>query len=446
VLSDYSLACSGFLWKIDNLLDLTWLQDRYGGAWALIRFYAAYFRHVEDKGQSFERFLQPFVAFFKVERPASFDELKAIVVGLADSELTDWKPPYDRRALKIETFALHCSILLNLIMFLKANNELGLADAIWNSAQAASWPIDSPFKDADDVPASVGDFPTELPESLHVDKLFEFEPDRHGGWLQSWIVNRIMTRGQLWYGNLIETSSDVEWAAPTSQEPGLKTGEEDINDISSTLTETQLQRSEPGSPTKSPLLEQTNREKRSGSRQQLIEGEEKKEIESRGRHSKQLVMSIITHQVLNTVVEEAGHKADRSTVDDPGAYVALIHDVSDGDKVNSTLKSRRAFFDVDEPCLVLTPFNTNLEVLPRPETRSMSISWVVQHPTSPVSEISESGIPVLEQFKFVKAVKGMWAVGYYAGRRYAVSCVDEREVEADKNEESCRDVTKLDSK
>ena len=169
MLSDYSLACSGFLWKIDNLLDLTWLQDRYGGAWARIRFYAAYFRHVEDKGQSFERFLQPFVAFFKVERPASFDELKAIVVGLADSELTDWKPPYDRRALKIETFALHCSILLNLIMFLKANNELGLADAIWNSAQAASWPIDSPFKDADDVPASVGDFPTELPESLHVD-------------------------------------------------------------------------------------------------------------------------------------------------------------------------------------------------------------------------------------------------------------------------------------
>jgi hypothetical protein len=180
--------------------------------------------------------------------------------------------------------------------------------------------------------------------------------------------------------------------------------------------------------------------------QQLTKGEETKEIESRGRHSKQLVMSIITHRVLNTVVEEAGHKADRSTVDDPGAYVALIHDVSDGDKVNSTLKSRRAFFDVDEPCLVLTPFNTNLEALPRPETRSMSLSWVVQHPTSPVPEISESGLPILEQFKFIKAVRGMWAVGYYAGTRYAVSCVDEHEIEADKNEENYRDVMELHGK
>jgi hypothetical protein len=440
VLRNCSLACSGFLWRIDNLLDLAWLQDCYGGAWALIRFYATYFQHVEDGRQSFGDFLRPFVAFFKVERPTSFDELKAIVVGISDSEHSDWKPPYDRRALKIETFTLYCSILLKLILFLKANSELGLADAIWNSAQAASWPIDGPFKDAEDVPGSVEDFPTELPESLHVDKLFEFEPDRHGGWLQSWVVNRIMTRGKLWYGNLIQTSSDVEWPAPTPQESELRTEEEGINNISSTLSETQL-RSEPGNPDKSSSLPQTNEEKRSSNMQQLTKGEETKEIESRGRHSKQLVMSIITHRVLNTVVEEAGHKADRSTVDDPGAYVALIHDVSDGDKVNSTLKSRRAFFEVDEPCLVLTPFNTNLEVLPRPETRSMSISWVVRHPTSPVPEISESGLPILEQFKFVKVVKGMWAVGYYAGTRYAVSCVDELKVEDDKNEESHGDFT-----
>jgi hypothetical protein len=445
VLSDYSLACSGFLWKIDNLLDLAWLQDRYGGVWALIRFYGTYFQHVEDEGQSFADFLRPFVAFFKVERPASFNELKAIVVGISDSEPTDWKPPYDRRALKIETFALHCSILLNLILFLKANNELGLADTIWNSAQAASWPIDGPFKDAEDVPASVEDFPIELPESLHVDKLFEFEPDRHGGWLQSWIVNRIMTRGQLWYGNLIQTSSDLEWPAPTPQESGLRTGEEDINDISSTLSKAQLH-SEPGNPGKSSLLEQTYYEERPSNEEQLTEDERGKGIESQGRHSRQLVMSIITHRVLNTVVEEAGHKADRSTVDDPGAYVAFIHDVSDGGKVKSTLKSRRAFFDVDEACLVLTPFNTNLEVLPRPETRSMSISWVVQYPTSPVPEVTESGIPILEQFKFAKAVRGMWAVGYYAGTRYAVSCVDEPEVLANKNEESYRDITKLDGK
>jgi hypothetical protein len=120
--------------------------------------------------------------------------------------------------------------------------------------------------------------------------------------------------------------------------------------------------------------------------------------------------------------------------------------VSDGSKIESTLKDRRAFFDVDEPSLVLTPFNTNLEVLPRPETRSMSTSWVVEHPKTPAPELSESGLPMVEAFKFVRAVKGMWAVGYYAKTRYAVSYVDQPEAEVDKNKERQADTKDLGSK
>lgn len=429
VLQDYSLTCSGFLWKIDKLLDVAWLQDRNGGAWALILFYTTYFRRVEDEGQDFENFLRPFVAFFAAERPASFNELRSIVVRLSTTELTDWKPPYDRRALKIETFALHCEILLHLTLFLRSSNELGLADAIWNSTQAVSWPLDDPFKDADDVPASVEDFPSEMPQKLHVDTLFEFEADGRGGWLQSWIVERVMTRGQLWYGNLVKTSSDNEWLARAS-ELKLKSGEH-VNDISRAFVAAEL-RSEPGSA--GPQEQSSYAERLSTSQLSLSsEGKENSERKLRGRHASQMVMSILTRKALDVVVEEAGHKPDRDSSDDPGAYAAFMHSVAHGEEVESTLQSRRAFFDVDEPCLVLTPFNTNLEVLPRPETRAMSSSWVVRKREGSGSGVEGRGSDVAEVFEFVGKVRGMWAVGFYASMRYAVSCVHGVEDEGDEN-------------
>ena len=37
-----------------------------------------------------------------------------------------------------------------------------------------------------------------------------------------------------------------------------------------------------------------------------------------------------------------------------------------------------AAFDVDAPCLVATPFDSDMERLPRPEDRSMSVCWIVE--------------------------------------------------------------------
>lgn len=441
MLQDHSLAFPGFLWKIDSLLDLTWLRDRYGSAWTLILFYTTYFQRVEDEGQSLDDFLRPYIAFFEptVERPATFNELRSIVSHLAATELTEWKPPYDRRALKIETFALHCSILLYLILFLRENNEMGLADAIWNSAQGASWPIDSQFKDDDDVPASVRDFPDTLPDSLKVDTLFEFETNKQGGWLQSWVAWRIMTRGELWYGNQVETSSDTEEPAPTFQKSESKTEEENIEDLPSTLARTQLGAEPTSANTSSVPQGQTYHGEETSNSEQSTKSQGQADSGPRGRYLNQFTKSILARDVMKMLLEDAGHKTNRNLFhDDPGAYVLFAQLVSTGPGGQSERRDRRAFFDVDEPSLVLTPFNTNMEVLPRPETRAMSASWVVKCSENPPPAISEvdGRAPVVESFKYVKAVKGMWAVGYHAFTRYAVSCVDEPEGEADKKEEN----------
>lgn len=40
---------------------------------------------------------------------------------------------------------------------------------------------------------------------------------------------------------------------------------------------------------------------------------------------------------------------------------------------------RVATFDVDRPCELVTPFDSELERLPRPDFRSMSQGWIVEH-------------------------------------------------------------------
>lgn len=420
MLRDHGLAFPGLLWKVDSLLDLTWLQDRHGAAWALILFYTTYFQQVEDEGRSFGDFLRPYSTFFEptMKHPATFNELSSIVSRLSNNNTVEWKPPYDRRALKIESFMLQCSILLDLILFLKANNEIGLADAIWNSTQGLSWPTDGHFKDNDDVPASVRDFSDTLPDSLKIGMLFDLETDPQGGWLQSWIVWRIMTQGQLWYRSLIEKSSDMNSPVPASCKSDSETENEieNIGGISSSLDETQL------------CADQLSEDIISVPRGQKYLGygtnSKQGSVGSgpRGRYFNQLVNSIVTHKAISALLEEPGHKTDRNIFyDDPGAYLLLAQLASAGPEVESRHRERHAFFDLNEPASVLTPFNTNMEVLPRPETRAMSVSWVVKclKISPPASEV-DGRASIVEAFEFVKAVRGAWTVGHHAFMRYAV--------------------------
>ncbi|KAK3943226.1 heterokaryon incompatibility protein-domain-containing protein [Diplogelasinospora grovesii] len=398
----HALAFPACLWKVHKALDVEFLRERHGRTWTLIMFYTAYFGKVEQGGQAVTDFIRPWVAFFNngAEHPVTFNEVKAIVSQISNSP-DAWKPPYDVRALKIETFALHCCVLLDLILALRDQNELGLADAVWNSIQALTWPIDGPFKGEDDVPASVAEFPAAMPVSLGlltIDTLFTFDHGRQGkdNWLQSWLVGRVMTTGKLWYGNLVQTSGDDEWPASSPEETTEPVQQESSTEPLETASKT---------------------------------------LAGKGRYYKQLVTSMLTHKIMNVVVEEAGHKPDRNLfTDDPGGYLHLILSTQTSKQERKLrLRDSRAFFDVDEPCLVATPYNTRMDMLPRPDTRAMSVSWVVRplqisSPEQRPEDYREPGrVNIDEAFQFVRAVRGMWAVGlqFQAMTRYAVSFTNE---------------------
>jgi len=133
------------------------------------------------------------------------------------------------------------------------------------------------------------------------------------------------------------------------------------------------------------------------------------------------VTSILTLKAFETM-RAAGAKPERHiSTDDPGSYVLLGYLASrDEAKHHQMELERRAVFDVDGPSLVVTPYNTNMELLPRSETRAMSASWIVeqaelsgQHPID-----DETMHSIKQTLEAKQPVRGMWAAGGHPTVRY----------------------------
>ena len=80
-----------------------------------------------------------------------------------------------------------------------------------------------------------------------------------------------------------------------------------------------------------------------------------------------------------------------------------------GRNSQSFLRQQRAVFDIEGDAsgqvLILTPFQKHLETLPRPDTRSMSVSWVVRPLSHSCVTQDERDIEILRSSGMVR---GMW--------------------------------------
>ena len=106
----------------------------------------------------------------------------------------------------------------------------------------------------------------------------------------------------------------------------------------------------------------------------------------------------------NEIQEEASNITTEGMVD----FAAAISNMY-GRNSQSSLQQQRAVFDItgdtSGQVLILTPFQKRLETLPRPETRSTSVSWVV-HPLSHSKESQNERDT--ETLRSSGMVRGMW--------------------------------------
>ena len=369
------LSFPGFLWKIDHFVSLTSIKDKYAESW---------FRLWRLKTKLEQRSLQA-TEFHKTSR----------VHWLAITH-----------------------ILFEVIRLLREENQINIANAIWHSVTNTNWRNGSCLESV-----------TNFPEQLTIEKrrgMFRLEKRSDGCFEHKWLVDRIMLQGGFWIGRLVRHSSNLSYSdensgndqigrAPQNQRLEEPTPDDAVSaSQAANFARTSAQQFSLTSVGKSLILTTSHsRIKQAKSSDYLRELDNVSKTTSEKTHSRyqaalSMLAKLIDHMMLmeNDNQEEVGDPTFSVSTESIVEFAAAMNNM-DGRNSQLSLQQQRAVFDINGDTsgqvLILTPFQKRLETLPRPETRSTSVSWVV-HPL-PHSSQNERDIETLGSSGMVR---GMW--------------------------------------
>ncbi|KAI0516708.1 hypothetical protein F5B22DRAFT_636278 [Xylaria bambusicola] len=216
----------------------------------------------------------------------------------------------------------------------------GLANSIWQSLRV------DVVNGRDDLLDVVSE---ELLEYLEVIaapfKTLKLDVDRNGQYSQLWFVDRIMRHGKVWIGRYkkcpsfkplggnmrrAESSTDTKGKQPMAKAQHAKEGSSNHERLSTSILRRQLRRT--------------------------------------------MYANLISSRMPGALQEApqvtAGTMSTFAEVMTTGIWEAAAEEARVSNLVSA--------FDVEGPCLVMTPYNADWEMLPRPALRSKSVCWVIE--------------------------------------------------------------------
>ena len=411
------LSLRGFLWKIDQFISLTPIKDKYAESW------------------------------LRLWRPNTKIEQQTLQVTA--------KAHAFHKTSRLHWLAI-THILFEVIRLLREENQINVADAIWHSVTNLNWRNGSCLE-------SVIDFP----EQLTVEKrkgMFRLEETSDGCFEQKWLVDRIMLQGGFWIGRLVRHSSHLDYIDGMSATDGEKntlSGSDHIGcasqdqrpeeNFSSPAQDDAKQNMEMPRATLASQAADCARKsaqqshltfvdeslvqatpqpqiKQAKSSDSLSELKNVSKATSRPNYSQyQTAVSMLTKLIDHHMLMESDNQKE---VDNPiikgvstenlVEFATVINNM-DGRNSESFLQKQRAVFDIEGDAsgqvLTLTPFQKRLETLPRPVTRSMSVSWVVQPVPNHVDGSEGEGEETLTT---VGMVRGMWKLMVQSENEYVL--------------------------
>lgn len=249
-------------------------------------------------------------------------------------------------------------IFLDTLRYLRGIGEESLANSIWcairtdsvirkssSSSEGQSLAEKFELPDSVDDLEKTGDILNDPWSLLSLDR------NRDGSYYQLWIIERIMKNGLLWVGSYVKSNArdtDAQ-AARDHFETDHGADDDDNNYLDISARESRL-----------PFY-------------------------SRALHLQNIrLMSAKLWRSMNTRGIDGRVGRPEETRNNIGAYVgggiAMGIKSETWTDAAEIIRSRRvAVFDVDGPCEIITPFDRDLEILPRPEQRSMSLCWIVEN-------------------------------------------------------------------
>ncbi|KAI3321486.1 hypothetical protein HD806DRAFT_523966 [Xylariaceae sp. AK1471] len=381
-----------YVWKIEDELDLLPIKYQYDEAWEELKCLRITVDELEkETAEQFDARRQLIMNHFSMHsvmrqakkdlflKPYLTPESKAwdgienagVYVTQALVAQRVQEMPEMQRIISGIVFAT-LRYLLNL-----ANTDpraRGLATSIWQSLRTDM------VGDRDDLPDEVDDILFD--HSDVVTKPFQtlrLDVTRDREYSQLWFVDRIMKNGTLWIGRYNRLSPQRLPYGPDrdrGQGPEIDFGlREDSGSSQSPKT----------LKGKEPMLA----ENRENAARQF--GPESHKILRR-----QLRRDIIA-QMIAADTNDINPGAPRVV---PGTLSGFLEVVVGGlwrkESEERRMCNLVSTFDVDGPCTVLTPYNSDWEMLPHPELRSMSVCWVI-NPLKPDNQQPSPSSPSLPQ-------------------------------------------------
>ena len=316
-------------------------------------------------------------------------------------------------------------ILFEVILLLREDGQISVADALWHSVMNADWRKGNCLE-------SVSDFP----EQLTVERrkgMFELDKSPDGSFEHKWLVDRIMLQGGFWVGRLVRLSKDDEYS-DTRYEEYVKNYATSVDDrVGCAAQDQRLEEKSDSSVQQHAELDMEIPRAASASQADDVaippvhpspstsaDGSSVREQRLPRTHSNyqgtfSLMIQLLNHMNITSDDNEDPFSFSMAPMTALADYGALL-DQSDGKNSQPSLQQQRAVFDIQGDTsgqvLVLTPFQKRLEMLPRPLNRSMRLSWVVQ-PVVSLSRGTEGmkfyELPDEEEIlKTSGMVRGMW--------------------------------------
>ncbi|KAH8589924.1 hypothetical protein B0O99DRAFT_676412 [Bisporella sp. PMI_857] len=412
----YSLSKKGFalpsvLWKIDEFVDMTPIQERYRESW-------------DDLQTSYKRQSRKISIAAKKEQ-------SVIDRGTVETARNHWLAT--------------THLLFEIISFLRESNNVSVADAIWQSVMNVHWRRDN-------VVESTLNFQPHL-KLENRKNMFHLEKTNNVGFHSWWLIDRIMYKGGLWVGRVEDSERFY-----TGFEPHLENTLEELPEIKQTLDERRGEQDQ-GKPSGNVVagsqgyaatdirILSSDGGARTATARHSVEvthssenpedlvtslpdrkpskRKQKKDRTdfSKKSHAERQFIGSLFWQITEAMAEMMDNNSGDEKDDSLGSLYTPSEAVSSFARAvaywNVTTgkgfkEQRRAVFDIDGDengsVLVLTPFNENFETIPRPEIRSMSVSWVVERDDSlaPVLKDENKQRNIEETLRAKGMVRGMW--------------------------------------
>lgn len=233
--------------------------------------------------------------------------------------------------------------ILRYLHSLSTSLSTGVANSIWQSIRTdvVDKPVPSENKDLPDfVGVELFDHPDVLQAPF---KTLQLDKNRGGSYHQVWIIDRIMEHGELWVGKYNRACH----VPPGFYENKSRPAEEYSQQQDTTGPSTELKSKVPDT---------------------IIR-----------RQLKRRLLATLSSSLEDTSGYEDSE--DRMSDFDITSWAwyeeVLRRDLFTPEAEEARVRQLASTFNVDGPCVVATPFNTDWEVLPHPDLRSMSVCWVV---------------------------------------------------------------------